>query len=80
LFLVYTFTAREPFVRPSLFRDRNFAAGTLFIAIIGLTYHASLVLQPPFLQNLMNYPIVSAGVVMGLAALARWAPCWSSEG
>jgi DHA2 family multidrug resistance protein len=65
LFLVHTFTAREPFVRPSLFRDRNFAAGTLFIAIIGLTYYASLALQPPFLQNLMNYPIVSAGMVMG---------------
>jgi len=65
LFLVHTFTAREPFVRPSLFRDRNFAAGTLFIAIVGLTYYASLALQPPFLQNLMNYPIVSAGIVMG---------------
>src|SRR3979490_1892386 len=65
LFLVHTFTAREPFVRPSLFRDRNFAAGTLFIAIVGLTYYASLALQPPFLQNLMNYPIVSAGMVMG---------------
>jgi MFS transporter, DHA2 family, multidrug resistance protein len=65
LFLVHTFTAREPFVRPSLFRDRNFAAGILFIAIVGLTYYASLALQPPFLQNLMNYPIVSAGIVMG---------------
>jgi DHA2 family multidrug resistance protein len=65
LFLVHTFTAREPFVRPSLFRDRNFAAGILFIAIVGLTYYASLALQPPFLQNLMNYPIVSAGMVMG---------------
>jgi MFS transporter, DHA2 family, multidrug resistance protein len=65
LFLVHTFTAREPFVRPSLFRDRNFGAGTLFIAIVGLTYYASLALQPPFLQNLMNYPIVSAGMVMG---------------
>jgi len=65
LFLVHTFTAREPFVRPSLFRDRNFAAGTLFIAIVGLTYYASLALQPPYLQNLMNYPIVSAGLVLG---------------
>src|SRR5260370_810677 len=65
LFLVHTFTAREPFVRPSLFRDRNFAAGTLFIAIVGLTYYASLALQPPYLQNLMSYPIVSAGIVMG---------------
>ena len=60
LFLVHTFTARDPFVRPSLFRDRNFAAGILFVAIVGLTYYASLALQPPYLQHLMNYPIVSA--------------------
>jgi DHA2 family multidrug resistance protein len=64
-FLVHTFTAREPFVRLSLFRDRNFTAGVLFIAIIGLTYYASLALQPPYLQNLMNYPIVSAGLLLG---------------
>ena len=54
-----------PFVRPSLFRDRNFAAGIIFIAIVGLTYYASLALQPPYLQNLMNYPIVTAGLVLG---------------
>ena len=65
LFLAHTFTAREPFVRPSLFRDRNFAAGILFISIVGLTYYASLALQPPYLQNLMDYPIVSAGLVLG---------------
>jgi DHA2 family multidrug resistance protein len=65
LFLVHTFTADEPFVRPSLFRDRNFTAGVVFIAIIGLTYYASLALQPPYLQELMNYPIVAAGLVLG---------------
>jgi DHA2 family multidrug resistance protein len=65
LFLVHTLTADEPFVRPSLFRDRNFAAGVIFIAIIGLTYYASLALQPPYLQDLMNYPIVTAGLVLG---------------
>ena len=65
LFLVHTFTASEPFVRPSLFRDRNFTAGTLFVAVVGLTYYASLALQPPYLQGLMNYPIVTAGMVMG---------------
>ncbi|HZB91432.1 MAG TPA: DHA2 family efflux MFS transporter permease subunit [Stellaceae bacterium] len=65
LFLVRTFTAEQPFVRPALFRDRNFVAGTLFVAIVGLTYYASLALQPPYLQDLMNYPIVTAGLVMG---------------
>ncbi|WGS17376.1 MULTISPECIES: DHA2 family efflux MFS transporter permease subunit [unclassified Bradyrhizobium] len=65
LFLVHTFTADKPFVRPALFRDRNFAAGSLFIAIVGLTYYASLALQPPYLQDLMNYPVVTSGLVMG---------------
>ena len=65
LFLVHTFTAPNPFVRPSLFRDRNFTAGALFGVIVGLTYYASLALQPPYLQNLMNYPIVTAGLVLG---------------
>src|SRR5580704_18402726 len=31
LFLVHTFTAEKPFVRPALFRDRNFTAGTIFV-------------------------------------------------
>ena len=48
-----------------MFRDRNFAAGMLFIAIVGLTYYASMALQPPYLQELMNYPVVTAGLVMG---------------
>jgi DHA2 family multidrug resistance protein len=65
LFLVHTFTGDKPFVRPSLFRDRNFTAGIIFIAIVGLTYYASLALQPPYLQDLMNYPIVTAGLVLG---------------
>src|SRR6476660_4767662 len=65
IFFVHTLTADDPFVRPSLFRDRNFTAGTLFIAVVGLTYYASLALQPPYLQDLMGYPVVTAGLVMG---------------
>jgi DHA2 family multidrug resistance protein len=65
VFLVHTFTAREPFLRPALFRDRNFTAGVIFVAIVGLTFYASLALQPPYLQDLMNYPVITAGFVMG---------------
>jgi DHA2 family multidrug resistance protein len=65
IFLVHIFTAREPFLRPALFRDRNFTAGVIFVAIVGLTFYASLALQPPYLQDLMNYPVITAGFVMG---------------
>ncbi|MGA9368000.1 MAG: DHA2 family efflux MFS transporter permease subunit [Steroidobacteraceae bacterium] len=65
IFLTHIFTAREPFLRPALFRDRNFTAGVIFVAIVGLTFYASLALQPPYLQELMNYPVITAGFVMG---------------
>jgi DHA2 family multidrug resistance protein len=65
LFLVHTFTTADPFVRPGLFRDRNFAAGVLFVGVVGLTYFASMALQPLYLQTLMGFPVITAGMVMG---------------
>jgi len=65
VFLVHTFTSDKPFVNPKLFLDRSFVAGTLIIFTVGLTYYASLALQPPYLQTLMNYPVVTAGLVLG---------------
>lgn len=65
LFLVHTFTAERSFVKPRLFLDRNFAVSMLFIFIVGITYLASLALMTPYLQTLMGYPVVTAGIVMG---------------
>src|SRR3954454_3466484 len=65
IFLVHTFTARQSFVNPRLFLDRNFSVGMLFIFIVGITYLASLALLTPYLQTLMGYPVVTAGLVMG---------------
>lgn len=65
VFLVHTLTARNSFVDPKLFRDRNFAVAVLFIFIVGITYLASLALMTPYLQTLMGYPVVTAGLVMG---------------
>jgi DHA2 family multidrug resistance protein len=65
LFLVHVFTSDAPFLRPRLLRDGQFVAGTMFNMILGLTYYASLALLPTYLQGLMNYPVVTAGLVMG---------------
>jgi MFS transporter, DHA2 family, multidrug resistance protein len=65
VFLVHTFTTRDPFVKPALFRDRNFAVGVIFICIVGVTYLASLALMTPYLQTLMGYPVMTAGLVVG---------------
>src|ERR1700732_4365645 len=73
IFLVHTVTARQSFVNPNLFLDRNFSVGMLFIFIIGITYLASLALLTPYLQTLMGYPVVTAGLVMGPRGLGRMA-------
>jgi DHA2 family multidrug resistance protein len=65
IFLVHTFTSKTPFISPKLFQDRNFALSVVFIFIIGITYLASLALMTPYLQNLMGYPVLKAGMAMG---------------
>jgi DHA2 family multidrug resistance protein len=73
IFLVHTFTATNSFVNPRLFLDRNFTVGMLFIFIVGITYLASMALLTPYLQTLMGYPVVTAGLVMGPRGLGTMA-------
>jgi DHA2 family multidrug resistance protein len=64
LFIVHMITTRKTrFVDPSLFKDRNFVAGLVFIFNVGLLLFATLALLPPLLQDLMNYPVVTTGLV-----------------
>jgi len=65
VFLVHTLTADKSFVNPKLFLDRNFALSFIFIFMVGMTYLASLALMTPYLQTLMGYPVMTAGLVMG---------------
>jgi DHA2 family multidrug resistance protein len=64
LFLVQSSLAPKPFLSPKLFTDVNFTVGITFIFIVGLTLYATLALQAPYLQTLMNYPVITAGEVL----------------
>ena len=65
VFIVHTFTAKKSFIDPRMFLDRNFAISVIFIFVVGVTYLASLALMTPYLQTLMDFPVVTAGLVMG---------------
>ena len=65
LLIIHTLTAEKSFINPRLFLDQNFAVSMLFIFVVGVTYLASLALMTPYLQSLMGYPVVTAGIVMG---------------
>jgi MFS transporter, DHA2 family, multidrug resistance protein len=64
LFIVHMLTTTGPrFVSPGLVKDRNFLTGNVFVFIIGVVLFATLALLPPLLQDLLNYPVVTAGLV-----------------
>jgi DHA2 family multidrug resistance protein len=64
IFLVQTFTAKQPFLDPRIFRDRNFAVGVSLIFLVGIILLATLALLTPYLQQLMGYPVLTAGMIL----------------
>ena len=64
IFIVQCLLSPKPFLSPALFTDRNFVVGIILYSIIGLTMYATLALLAPYLQNLMDYPVVTAGFAL----------------
>lgn len=65
MFIVHSLTAERPFVRLSLFRDRNYSLGMLLVFLFGMLNFAPVVLLPPLLQNMAGYPDSAIGVFIG---------------
>ena len=64
-FFAHSLTTDRPFVRFDLFKDRNFAAACLFMVVIGVVLFGVMALITPFMQNLLGYPIMTAGFLLG---------------
>jgi len=63
LYAVHSATTPHPFIRPALFKDRNFVTGNLFIFVLGVVMFATLALLPTMLQVLLHYPVYQAGLL-----------------
>jgi len=64
IFIVHLMTAKDPFIDPVIFTDRNFVTGLVFIFIVGIILLASLALLPPMLSSLFNHSTTLTGIVM----------------
>src|SRR5690606_31799249 len=64
LFVVHSVTTDRPFIDLRLFEDRNFVTGMVLIFVVGILLMATLALSPPFLQNLLGYPVLTSGLVL----------------
>ena len=63
-FFAHSFTTSRPFIQFALFRDRNFLTGCIFMAVMGLVLYSTMALASPYLQNVIGYPIITAGVLL----------------
>ena len=64
LFVVHMFTAPKPFITPAVFKDRNLSAGLLVMFAVGMVLLSVSALLAPWLQELGNYPVETAGLMM----------------
>ena len=69
LFAVRAFTARDPLVKPEMFRDRNYAAGLAVAFGFGLLVFLPTILLPLLLKNLRGYPVEMIGLLLAPRAL-----------
>ncbi len=64
-FFAHSLTTPEPFVRFEMFKDRNFVSGVVFMVVIGVVLFGTMALITPFMQQLLGYPIQTAGFLLG---------------
>ncbi len=62
VFIIHTMTAKNPFFDPALAADRNFITASVFGFFIGILLFSTMALLPPMMQNLMGYPVLTAGI------------------
>jgi DHA2 family multidrug resistance protein len=68
-FIARELMAREPILDLAVFNDRNFAVGTMCIALVGLAMNSSMLLVALYTQKMLNYDAWTSGLVLAPGGL-----------
>jgi MFS transporter, DHA2 family, multidrug resistance protein len=68
-FVIRELLAPEPILDLTVFNDRNFAVGTICIALVGLGFNSSVLLVALFAQNVLSWDAWNAGLVLAPGGL-----------
>ena len=63
-FFAHSLTTSKPFIQIALFKDKNFLGGCVFMTVMGLVLYSTMALSSPYLQNVIGYPIITAGILL----------------
>jgi DHA2 family multidrug resistance protein len=61
--------ANKSFLDYRLLKNQNYVTGLLFIFIVGLVLYATRALTPTMLENLLDYPVATTGLVTAPAGI-----------
>ncbi|HXB74637.1 MAG TPA: DHA2 family efflux MFS transporter permease subunit [Candidatus Acidoferrales bacterium] len=71
-FVVRELRAQAPVVQLRVFKDRTYAAGVFLMTMLGFVLYGSLLLLPIFLQTLLGYSALDAGIAMAPRGLGSF--------
>jgi DHA2 family multidrug resistance protein len=63
-FVIHELRESDPVVDLRVFRVRTYSTGVFLMTVLGFVLYGSIVLLPIFLQTLLGYPAVQAGLAM----------------
>tara|TARA_Y100001934_G_scaffold176806_1_gene209414 strand:+ start:1601 stop:3130 length:1530 start_codon:yes stop_codon:yes gene_type:complete len=63
-FITHSLTTNNRFISPEIFKDKNLMLGIVFQFILGFLVLSMNVIMPLFMQNLREFPIMMAAMVM----------------
>jgi DHA2 family multidrug resistance protein len=64
IFIIYALRVEHPVLDLHVFKDRTYSTGVFLMTVLGFVLYGSLVLLPIFLQTVLGYPAVQAGIAM----------------
>src|SRR5713226_1986883 len=72
LFIVRELYATDPVLHLRVFKERTYATGVFLMTTLGFVLYGSLVLLPLFLQTVLAYPAIQAGIAMSPRGLGSF--------
>ncbi len=65
IFAAHALTIKHAFIPLAVFSDWNFSVALLMMFIVGVILLATMALVTPYIQNIMGYPVLAAGELLG---------------
>ncbi len=72
VFIIHEFRTADPVLHLRVFKERTYATGVFLMTTLGFVLYGSLVLLPLFLQTVLGYPAIEAGIAMAPRGLGSF--------